>query len=226
MAAATDYQAATEALSAALARQVAAAWHGLLNVSRLKLTLPQLSAAVAALVHRYGQASALIAVRYYETARLEAGIAGKFTPVQVTPPGLDAVTEAVKWATRELWTATPDVQPARAATQAVTEKLVLDTGRDTIIGAVQADRKARAWARVPEPGACYFCVMLATRGAVYSEHTADFRTHDHCRCHPEPVFTAYEPSAQIRDWQALWRESTAGHSGKAAVAAFRAALGQ
>lgn len=223
---ADDYQAAQVTLAAALARQVAHALSALLDVSRLKLTLPQLSAAIAALVHRYGQAQALAAVEYYQAARLEAGVAGKFTPVPANPPGLDAVTASVDWATRNLWSPQPDVAGAHQAVQAAAEKLTLDTGRDTIIGAVESDRKARRWARVVEPGACYFCIMLAVRGDVYSEHTADFQTHDHCRCHPAPVFTAYEPSAQVRQWQALWRESTAGTSGKGSVAAFRKALGQ
>jgi len=224
---AAEYRAAQAALGAALAVQVAQAWAVLLDTSRLRATIPVLAAAVAALVHRYGQVSALTAAGYYEAARLEAGVAGRFTPVPADPADLDAVLAAVKWATRDLWTPEPDAAPARAATVAAAEKLVLDTGRDTITGAVMADRKARGWARVTEPGACYFCAMLASRGAVYrTEQTAQFRAHDHCHCHPEPVFTAYEPSAQVREWQALWVKSTAGHSGKAAIAAFRAALGQ
>lgn len=42
--------------------------------------------------------------------------------------------------------------------------------------------------RVPEPGACAFCLMLATRGAVYSSASTaggDNRFHAHCRCHPQ-----------------------------------------
>jgi hypothetical protein len=220
--AAADQQAAQVAVADHLSAQVSAAWSALLHVGALKLTLPRLSVAVAALVHQYGRASAALAVHYYEERRLEAGVTGKFTPVPADPASADAVDEAVRWATRDLWSRQPDVTAARRSVQAVSEKLALDTGRDTVIGAVHADRKARGWARVTEPGACYFCAMLATRGMAYrSEKTADFRSHDHCRCHAEPVFTAYEPSAQIREWQALWHGSTRGHSGKAAIKAFR-----
>lgn len=46
-----------------------------------------------------------------------------------------------------------------------------------------------AYRRVPEPGACPFCLVLATRGAVYrSEVTAGNslnRYHPHCHCQPE-----------------------------------------
>ena len=44
------------------------------------------------------------------------------------------------------------------------------------------------WRRVPEPGACDFCLMLATRGAVYaSQETAgrDNDYHAHCHCDQE-----------------------------------------
>ena len=44
------------------------------------------------------------------------------------------------------------------------------------------------WRRVPEPGACDFCLMLATRGAVYaSQSTAgkDNDYHAHCHCDQE-----------------------------------------
>ena len=88
---------------------------------------------------------------------------------------------------------------------------MLNQSRTAIIDAVRADSEAKGWARVTEPGACYFCAMLATRGAVYkTRETASFEAHRRyengtggdCRCHAEPVFNAYEPTAEIRQWQA------------------------
>lgn len=54
-----------------------------------------------------------------------------------------------------------------------------------------------AWRRVPEPGACPFCLMLATRGAVYkSDRTAGngnkYHRHCHCRAELETDFDARE----------------------------------
>ena len=49
------------------------------------------------------------------------------------------------------------------------------------------DPKARGWQRVGV-GECDFCSMLIGRGAVYSEATADFLSHDHCHCYAEPAF--------------------------------------
>jgi hypothetical protein len=222
---ATDHQETQAGLAVLAAREVASAWR-LIQLGDLRTTLPRFAAAVAALVQRYGLASASLAADYYDSARAAAGISGRFTVMPADPPGLDQVEAEVGWATRVLWSAEPDTESARTMVTGAADRMVLDTGRATISDAVQSDRAARGWARVPEAGCCAFCAMLATRGAVYkTEQTADFRAHDHDRCHIEPVFGQYEPTAQVREWQALWEKSTAGKSGAAARAAFRKALG-
>jgi hypothetical protein len=176
-----------------------------------------------------------LAARQYAQQR-KAAVGGGFSPRPADPPPVEQVAQTVDWAVQPLWSADVLTQPlteagssaiadAKARLAASTERLVQDTGRDTIIGNVQRDRQAKAWARIPEPGACSFCLMLATRGAVYrSEKTAEFKSHDNCRCHVEPVFTAYEPSAAVRQAQALWASSTRGKSGNAAQIAFRQAV--
>ena len=221
---AVSHQAAQATLAALAVREVVRVWH-LLDVGHLAASLPQFAAVVAALVQHYGTASAGLAARFYEEARAAAGVRGPFTAVPASPPGLDQVEAELKWATRNLWSATPDVQAARTLVTGAADRMVLDTGRETVTGAVQHDRRARGWARVTEPRACSFCLLLATRGAAYrSEQTAEFRSHDHCRCHVEPVFGAYEPTAEIRHWQAVYREATRGKSGQDARNAFRQAV--
>lgn len=221
---AAGQQAAQASLAVALAAEVAAAWRALLDTAALAKTIPDLSAVLAALVGQYGSASAAVAAEYYSAARAQAGVSGLYTVVPASPPDHGQVDAGVRWATKDLWTTQPDPAPALKLTQAAAETLVLDTGRDTIVNAVLSDSKARGWARHTEPGCCAFCAMLATRGDVYrSRQTAGFQAHPGDRCQPEPVFTAYEPPAQVREWQALWRSSTKGTSGKDAVAAFRQA---
>ena len=63
-------------------------------------------------------------------------------------------------------------------------RLVLNGGRDTVLGAISQDN-AR-YSRVLGGTGCDFCQMLADRGAVYSADTADFEAHDKCACTPEP----------------------------------------
>ena len=58
----------------------------------------------------------------------------------------------------------------------------------------------RAWRRVPEAGACTFCPMLATRGAVYrtAQTAGDGNSyHRHCRCDAE-LETDFDQATDIR----------------------------
>lgn len=217
-----------------------------LDLTDLRASLPAFKAAVARQVIAASQASASAAVLQYRRERVAAGVGGGFTPVPADPPTVEQIAQTVDWAVQPLWnsnvlaaaTGQPEAPPtetlpsadsaiadAKARLAAATEQQVLDAGRNTVVDNAQRDRKAKGWARIPEPGACSFCLMLATRGAVYrTEQTADFKSHDHCRCHVEPVFNAYEPSARVREAQALWASSTSGKSGNAARIAFRQAV--
>jgi hypothetical protein len=239
-----DPQAAQAGLAILVGLAIAKLWPSL-DLLHLREALPAFKAAVVQEVQRHAQVSATLAVRQYRQQRVSAGVGSGFTPVPADPPTVEQVAQAVDWAVQPLWNSNvqalakglPEAEPtetlpsagsaiadAKARLAAATEQQVLDAGRDTIVENVQADRKAKGWARVPEPGACSFCLMLATRGAVYKADTVDFKSHDNCRCHVEPVFTAYEPSAAVRQAQALWATSTRGKSGKAARIAFRQAV--
>jgi len=58
----------------------------------------------------------------------------------------------------------------------------------------------KAWRRAPERGACDFCLMLATRGAVYkTQRTAGDgnKYHRHCRCRAE-LETDFDAREDIR----------------------------
>lgn len=69
------------------------------------------------------------------------------------------------------------------------------------------DRSFAGWRRVPEPGACSFCRMLATRGAAYlsKDTAAGRRYHQRCRCTAEPVMAAELPELNAR-LAAEWAE--------------------
>ena len=227
-------QAALVSLIPALLRE---AWP-LLDLHNLSGTMPQFTAAVRAIVRRYGRASAAGALAYYQQERRAASVPGR--PVsKLAPSPADSVIEsAVSWATTDLYgPATPEAETkALQLLDGAVQNLVLNQGRDTIIGAVRQDKYAKGWARVTSPGACSFCIMLALRagaGFLYrSKQSADFRAHTPnangsgglCQCHAEPVFTAYEPSAHMRDMQKTWTDATKGRSGNDARNAFRQAV--
>ena len=196
----------------------------------IEASLPRLLAVILALIRGYGGASASHATTFYAEQRRSAGIPGR-PPVRVPPdPPTAQVAAQIKWAVGGLY---GDVQPTTlAAAQSnvarVTETLVLDKGRTAILDAVAADKVATGWARVPEAGACSFCLLLATRGAVYkSEASSAFDAHNGCHCHIEPLFAHhYEPTAQVRAAQALYRATPNGNSPATARNNFRVALQQ
>lgn len=236
-----QYVAGQEALATLVVAQTARAWP-LLDVHAIRDSLPRLSVAVQAIIAKFGPASSAAAVQHYVAQRSAAGVPGRVAPKLAPAPTPAAVEKVVSGAVSTLFgTVTPqDEQAALQALGAEVEKLVLDQSRQTTLGMVAGDRQAKWWARVPQPGACSFCLMLASRGAVYSSPQAAGRRdaaarwadakgytnsfHPSCRCVVEPVFGVYEPTAQVRQAQALWRTSTRGLSGADARKAFRRAV--
>jgi hypothetical protein len=210
---ALDAQAAQAGLIVAMAPDLEAAF-ARLDVSQLKESLPGYKLLIAAVARRYGLASATLAVRFYQGQRSAAGVTARYAVAPASPPPIGQVGQSVDWATQPLWSAEPDVESAKANVAGAVSNMVLDTGRQTVTDNAKADPAANGWARVPEPGTCAFCALLCIRGDVYRQkHNAEFKSHDNCRCHAEPVFTAYEPSAQIREWESQYYAATRGVHG-------------
>lgn len=193
--------------------------------------------AITALVHHFGMASASQAALGYETKRKAAGVAGTFTARPAPPADPAKIEASIRWATKDLWKPNPDMEAIHSMVLGVVEKDVLDAGRQTVLNAVKSDRSAATRGRIPrsarwerecEPGACSFCALLATRGAVYhSEQKADFQAHDHCRCFAAPGWGDYVMPQQIQDYRALYQSSTKGvHGMKNMQKAFRVAYDQ
>ncbi len=182
---ADEHQAGQAALVSLIPAVLREAWP-LLDLHNLQATMPQFTAAVQAIVQRYGHAAAVGALSYYQAERRTAAVPGR-APTALAPSPADAVIEsAVSWATTDLYgPVTPET--TAAAMDRLDEsvsQLVLDQGRQTIIGAVQHDKYAKGWARVTEPGACSFCTMLALRAGAgllyYKKSSADFSAHNNC----------------------------------------------
>lgn len=198
--------------------------------SRLEASVPDWIVAVRALVEQYGSASAALAADYYEAERVAAAVTGRFTVPLVGPPPDGQVESSLRWATKDIWERDPEdpatteaqLQPlevrleqAEKKSEAVAQKLVTDQGRGTVQEAVRQDRQATAWARAAALGACAFCKLLATRGAVYKQDTAGFRAHDGCHCGVVPVFKGqrFELSDHAREWERIYRDYAAPYPG-------------
>ncbi len=104
-------------------------------------------------------------------------------------------------------------------------RLAINGGREAVQALSKRDDRAIGWARVTSPTPCGWCAMLSSRGPVYhTRETAGFQAHDHCACHPEPVFSRDAPwPGRGREFEELWKKTTGDVSGKEKVRAFRRA---
>jgi hypothetical protein len=86
-------------------------------------------------------------------------------------------------------------------------------------GSGQGRPQARAWARETRGDCCYFCALMAARGAVYKSEGAAggdanarftgegaFKFHNNCHCVAVPVFGVYEKPADARGWNRQYHD--------------------
>jgi hypothetical protein len=218
-------------LRAATARQIARLWP-LLDGHRLDATYPRFAAQVSVTVRANRATSAGLAARYLRAHRVANGVRGAFTAVDAGPLAAQQFATAlrvttvvsVKSAAARGVLLDQSMADALVRASGSMSRLVLDGGRDTITRTVAADPRASGWQRVVGGPSCDFCWMLADRGAVYSEATADFAAHDHCGCSVAPVYgdkgrsvRDYVPTsrsiseadrARVRDWMDVHPRST------------------
>lgn len=237
--AATRYRRAQRGLTRLLVRDVRGL-RRLILPQRLRESVPDWITAVQAVVDQYADTSAALAADWYEEQRDAAGVPGAFqAPLAERVP--EGKTQAsLRWATKDVWPREPDeatpaqLEPldtrlaqAQAKAEQVAQKLVADQARETVTQAVRRDRQATGWARTAALGACSFCKMLAIRGAVYEQDTADFRAHNGCHCGVVPIFRGqrFELSDKAKEWERLYREYAAPYPGDQ-LARFRRALAE
>lgn len=136
------------------------------------------------LVMGYGEAAGALAADWYDEERDRAGVRGYFT---ARLPDLgDAGSQAlIGWATSEATT----VDTMKTLVDGGVHRRIAKFSRLTISGSAVADPGARGWQRVGSGGCTTgFCDMLIGRGAVYTEATASFAAHDHCKCSAVPAW--------------------------------------
>lgn len=145
-------------------------------------SLDALVAAIEELVATYGSAAAAAAADWYDDLRDLNEVPGRFQAVvpEIRDPGASAL---VSWAYQ--------FDAVRSLIEGGVQRRILNAARETITGSSVADPRARGWQRVGH-GECGWCLMLISRGAVYSKATADFSSHDSCRCTAQPAWGGRE----------------------------------
>lgn len=164
---------------------LAALWR---QVSNADISRERLARILPELVSVYGSAAGALAADWYDEARDEAGVRGRFTAIVADLPDVGRTDALAGWAVGPLFRSSPDNDAALRMAQGGLQRIVADAGRDTIAGSSVADPHARGWQRTGT-GECDFCQMLIDRGAVYTEATADFLSHDRCNCAAEPAWS-------------------------------------
>lgn len=184
-----------------------------------------LFAAAPLVVGDYGDAASSLALDWYEELRDAAAPSRSFVPVPLAKVDDDALMSSVAWATQSLYEleqkalrsidADADRLLAQATSEAMTrllpevQKAVAAGFRDTITGNVADDPDAVGWQRFTRPGACKFCLMLAGKGDVYTEATANFAAHTDDHCVAGPSFDPTAPRASAMQYLASRRKRTA-----------------
>lgn len=161
------------------------------------------------LVATYGEQAAYASADYLFLSRsLDDELAGLPFPDLADPVTVEQAKSSMYWATDVLRQA--DDQAARALAlkqlSGTLNRLILQPGRDTVLNSTL--RAGTGFARVAEPGACPFCLMLAGRGAVYSKKTAlgTHSYHDNCRCIGMEVKTDDDLPQLNKDLGNEWQE--------------------
>lgn len=157
------------------------------------------------LVDQWALASSAVAADWYDSEREQADVAGTFQAI--VEPLADLGTEAlIGWATEPLRQPEPDLAAVKYRAVGGVQKRLANSANYTITGSSKADPQARGWMRKTRSGACGFCRMVASRGAVYTEKTVRFACHEHCFCQAVPAWSGkplpvqpYKPSEITSD---------------------------
>lgn len=168
------------AITSRLSRDLARFWGGL-DLSNPETARDALVEYVPRLVAQYGDLAATVAADLYDELRSAAGVRRRFSAVLARGVPDEAVVQRVRFGAQHLWTDHPE--DTLKFIDGAAGKYALQAGRDTIATSSRRDPAKAKWARVAEPDACEFCLMLAGRDFAYtSEDAAAGEYHDNCQC--------------------------------------------
>jgi hypothetical protein len=168
--------------------------------------------ALPLIVPSYYDAAGALAVAWYDERRDESRPTTVYAPNVIGDPATDWIErEVAKFQQTIEADMEGELQRILDEATRLAEKEVARGFRDSVTGNVRMDEEAVGWSRVARPGACKLCVMLADRGAVFSEATANFAAHTDCHCAARPEFRNGEhgPEASVEQYLASTKNRTA-----------------
>lgn len=160
----------------------------------------------------YSEQAAVASAEWYERVRAQE-LGGSYTAriAGVTAPSV--AREDVRWASRHLFSGSEAIIiPELSA--ALSRKILYASNRTIGHNTIDVDRRSAGWQRIARPDGCDFCVMLAARGAVYKRSSADFASHNNCRCRARPSWDDSLPEVDAKVYEASKRTSKMGDEQK------------
>jgi hypothetical protein len=93
---------------------------------------------------------------------------------------------------------------------AVMAQKTVEAPRDNAMEIIKKDKKAIGNARFPNSGACDFCMMLASKGPVFTSKKVGFAAHRACKCMGRAVYDGYVNSPLVQERTDKWLEDKKG----------------
>jgi len=184
-------------VAAAAQQELAKAWD-LVTGQSAETVRDFLMEVVPAIGDKYGMASATLAADWYDEVRSAAAVRGTFLAEPAPLPDSSRYEALVRWGVDPLFRPEPDPEASQSLVGGGLQKIVTNMHGQTLTESTLRDPAAQGWSRMARAEGCDICKVLAGRGAVYREATADFATHDHCLCVAVPEFGAVR---EVRDYE-------------------------
>lgn len=208
----TEYRSAQRGLVVLAQADLLTFW-ATLDPSNAIATRAALEVFMPVLINQYGDLAATVAVNFFDDVREAANLKRAYRAVLSEPVPTEAIQANVRYNLSPLF-GKSDPEQALLNLNLVTDKQVKASGRNTIELNVERDPAQARFARVPTGAkTCKFCLMLASRGAIYlSQKTAHDGYHGDCDCQAVPVWDesdlpeGYDPDALYDQFRKLEAE--------------------
>lgn len=172
---------ATATLADSAAADLAQVWAASETLSEAASILRD---ALPGILDGYGSLAGIVAAEWYDTLRTEASVPRFFVAEPAPLPNDFGVDALAGWSQ----TVARDMASMQSLVEMGAQRRLADVARETVMLNSLADPSSVGWQRVGV-GSCAFCLMLISRGAVYSESTARFASHDGCKCSAQPAWS-------------------------------------
>ncbi|MFE9497271.1 hypothetical protein [Streptomyces collinus] len=184
-----------------------------LEFQNIVATTNALEIFMPALIAEYGEIGAAVAVDFYDELREGSAAAKPFKAVMGDLPEQKAIQASTRWAVGPLFQEESDVDTTIKNLTEINDRFVKQSARNTIFHSAQKDPSKASYARVPSGSrTCKFCLMLASRGAVYANEKKAGKLnsyHGHCDCQVIPMWDGdeypkgYDPDSLYDQYVAL-----------------------